>query len=44
MMVTPNLFGDGKRLFAPGFMRLDLELIESRRSIPGRVILHYRRR
>jgi dihydrofolate reductase len=43
LMVTPNLLGDGKRLFEPGFGRIDLELIESLRLDTGAVILHYRR-
>ena len=43
LMVTPNLFGDGQRLFAPGFDRIDLELIETRPLDTGAVILHYRR-
>ncbi|PTL76668.1 dihydrofolate reductase family protein [Vitiosangium sp. GDMCC 1.1324] len=44
LMITPNLLGNGLRLFAPGFRRIDLELIESRSLNTGAVILHYRRR
>ena len=43
LMVTPTLFGDGQRLFAPGFDRIDLTLIENRTLDTGAVILHYRR-
>lgn len=43
LMVTPNLFGDGQRLFEPGFDRIDLKLIETRPLDTGAVILHYRR-
>jgi dihydrofolate reductase len=43
LMVTPTLFGDGERLFSPGFDRIDLKLIESRTLDTGAVILHYRR-
>lgn len=43
LMVTPDLFGDGKRLFEPGLPRLGLSLIESRPLDTGAVILHYRR-
>jgi dihydrofolate reductase len=43
LMVTPDLFGDGKRLFEPGLPRLKLSLIESRPLDTGAVILHYRR-
>ena len=43
LMVTPDLFGDGKRLFADGRPRLKLTLIGSRPLDTGAVILHYRR-
>jgi dihydrofolate reductase len=43
LMVTPNLFGAGKRLFEPGRPPLDLSLIEARPLDTGAVILHYRR-
>jgi dihydrofolate reductase len=43
LMVTPNLFGDGKRLFDPGFKRIDLQLIDTKPLNTGAVILHYRR-
>jgi dihydrofolate reductase len=43
LMLTPELFGDGKRLFEPGLPRLALSLIESRPLDTGAVILHYRR-
>ena len=44
LMVTPNLFGDGVRLFEPGFDRIDLELIQSLPLDTGAVILHHRRK
>jgi dihydrofolate reductase len=44
LMITPNLFGDGVRLFAPGFQRQDLRLLESRTLDTGAVIVHYERR
>jgi len=44
LMITPDLFGDGTRLFAPGFERQNLKLIESRALDTGAVILHYERR
>jgi dihydrofolate reductase len=44
LMVTPNLFGSGKRLFEPGFSRLDLQLVGSRGLDTGAVILHYQRK
>jgi hypothetical protein len=43
LMVTPNLFSGGKRLFEPGFSHLDLLLMGSRALDTGAVILHYRR-
>lgn len=43
LMITPDLFGGGKRLFEPGFPRLGLDLIETRPLDTGAVILHYRR-
>lgn len=43
IMVTPTIYGSGKRLFADGLPALDLELIDSRRLDTGNVILHYRR-
>jgi len=43
LMVTPNLFGGGKRLFEPGFSRMNLVLMASRALDTGAVILHYRR-
>jgi dihydrofolate reductase len=43
LMITPDLFGGGKRLFEPGFERIGLELLESRALDTGAVILHYRR-
>lgn len=43
LMVTPNLMGDGKRLFGGGTERRPLELIDSRSLDTGAVILHYRR-
>lgn len=44
LMITPDLFGDGLRLFAPGFERQNLKLIESRALDTGAVIVHYERR
>jgi dihydrofolate reductase len=44
LMVTPNLFGGGKRLFEPGFSRVDLLLTGIRALDTGAVILHYRRK
>jgi dihydrofolate reductase len=43
LMVTPDLFGDGNRLFKSGRPRLALTLIESKQLDTGAVILHYRR-
>jgi dihydrofolate reductase len=43
IMVTPTIFGSGKRLFADGLPALDLELIDLRRLDTGSVIVHYRR-
>ena len=43
LMVTPNLFGDGKRLFEPRFTGQNLKLLETRRLDTGAVILHYER-
>lgn len=44
LMITPDLFGGGKRLFEPGFGRIELELIETTPLDTGAVILHYRRK
>jgi dihydrofolate reductase len=44
LMVTPNLLGDGKRLFGAGIAKGELELIQARRLDVGSVILHYRRK
>lgn len=43
LMVTPDLFGDGKRLFDGGRPPLALSLIEAKPLDTGAVILHYRR-
>jgi dihydrofolate reductase len=43
LMVTPDLFGDGKRLFERGRPRVALTLIEAKPLDTGAVILHYRR-
>jgi dihydrofolate reductase len=43
LMITPNLFGDGKRLFEPGRPPLALSLIDAKTLDTGAVILHYRR-
>jgi dihydrofolate reductase len=43
IMVTPALFGDGKRLFEGGLPRLALDLIDMKRMDTGAAILHYRR-
>ena len=44
LMVTPNLLGDGKRLFGAGIPKRELELIQARPLDIGSVILHYRRK
>lgn len=44
LMVTPNLLGDGKRLFAAGIAKGELELIQARPLDIGSVILHYCRK
>lgn len=44
LMVTPDLFGDGKRLFADGRPSLALELVEAKPLDTGAVILTYRRK
>ncbi|HEV7367743.1 dihydrofolate reductase family protein [Arenibaculum sp.] len=43
LMVTPELFGAGKRLFEEGRPRVPLALIEAKPLDTGAVILHYRR-
>jgi dihydrofolate reductase len=43
LMVTPDLFGDGKRLFESGRPRIALTLNDVKRLDTGAVILHYRR-
>jgi dihydrofolate reductase len=43
LMITPNLFGDGKRLFEPGLPAIDLTLVETLPLDTGAVILRYRR-
>jgi dihydrofolate reductase len=43
LMVTPNVLGNGKRLFEPGIPRVGLTLVEARPLDVGSVILHYRR-
>jgi dihydrofolate reductase len=43
LMVIPDLFGDGKKLFEGGRPRLALRLIEAKPLDTGAVILHYRR-
>jgi dihydrofolate reductase len=43
LMVTPDLFGDGKRLFESGRPSFALELLEAKPLDTGAVILHYRR-
>jgi dihydrofolate reductase len=43
LMVTPNLLGDGKRLFGPGLPRLPLTRIDVLPLDTGATILHYRR-
>lgn len=43
LMITPDLFGDGLRLFAPGFERQRLKLLVSRQLDTGAVIVHYER-
>jgi dihydrofolate reductase len=44
LMVTPNLLGNGKRLFDSELPSSALELIEGRPLDIGSVILHYRRK
>ncbi len=44
LMVTPNLLGDGQRLFAGGIAKSELALIQARPLDTGSVILHYRRK
>lgn len=44
LMVTPNLLGDGKRLFGAGIVQGELELIQARPLDIGSVILHYHRK
>jgi dihydrofolate reductase len=41
--VHPVLIGQGKPLFQPSDVRLDLRLAESRRFGNGVVLLHYQR-
>jgi len=43
VMVTPSVFGDGKRLFQSGLPAGTLELVEVDRLDVGSVILRYRR-
>jgi dihydrofolate reductase len=43
LMVTPDLFGDGTRLFEKRRGRLPLTLLEAKPLDTGAVILHYRR-
>ncbi len=43
LMVTPELFGDGKRLFETGRPRMALTMLSSMPLDTGAVILHYRR-
>jgi dihydrofolate reductase len=43
LMVTPDLFGEGTRLFEKGHGRLALTLLEAKPLDTGAVILHYRR-
>ena len=43
LMVTPDLFGEGTRLFEKGRGRLALTLLEAKPLDTGAVILHYRR-
>lgn len=44
LMVTPNVQGDGMRLFGTGLPKASLELVEARPLDVGSVILHYRRK
>ena len=43
LMVTPDLFGEGTRLFEKRRGRLGLTLLEAKPLDTGAVILHYRR-
>jgi dihydrofolate reductase len=44
LMITPNLFGGGVPLFAAGFRRQDLKLIDNHTLDTGAVVVHYERR
>jgi dihydrofolate reductase len=43
ILIMPDLFGGGTRLFEPGGPRLGLTLVEHRALDTGAVIVHYRR-
>ena len=43
LMVTPAIFGGGKRLFDSGLPKADLTLVQAKALDIGSVILHYRR-
>ena len=42
-MITPGIFGGGKRLFEPGMPEMDLKLIDSMRLDTGAVVVRYDR-
>jgi dihydrofolate reductase len=44
LMVTPNVQGEGIRLFGTGLPTTNLELLDARALNVGSVILHYRRK
>jgi dihydrofolate reductase len=44
LMVTPNILGDGTRLFGDGLPKASLELVEARPLDVGSVILRYLRK
>ncbi len=41
LMVTPALFGGGKRMFSGGYDQAELRLLDARTMDTGAVILHY---
>ena len=44
LMVTPILLGSGKSLFAGGYQRASLKLVEAKTMDTGAMILHYQHR
>ena len=43
IMITPDIFGSGIRLFEQGLPRLALKLLDTRALDTGAILLHYRR-